>query len=124
MLTEKFTFKIDLSKVDQSRIFAGTNGAQYLDFEAVPTTASKYGDSHFIVQRQTKEERLARAERLPICGNVKPPYQAAGTTHTSTPQSGTRQPSRTPPPARSGPKEGPGGSVDTSGIDPNDPPPF
>ena len=105
MLNEKFTFKLDLKKLDLSRVFNGANGAQYLDFEAVPTTASKYGDSHFIVQRQTKEERLAKAQRLPICGNVKPPYQPAGTTHQSAAQSRPSAPAadRSPSASKPGP---------------------
>ena len=96
MLTEKFTFKIDVKKLDMSRVFKAQSGAEYLDFEAVPTKSSQYGDSHFIVQRQSKDERLANAPRLPICGNVKPPYKPAGTTHQSTSQSAPKPQAATP----------------------------
>jgi hypothetical protein len=117
MLTEKFTFKIDVKKLDMSRVFKAQSGAEYLDFEAVPTKSSQYGDSHFIVQRQSKDERLANAPRLPICGNVKPPYKPAGTTHQSASQSATQTPAK-----RNGPQPGPDGSVDTSGVDSGDVP--
>ena len=126
LATEKLKFTLDLSKLDLTRLYVKADGTQtqLLEFECIATPGGKYGQTHFITQRQTKDERLAKA-RLPILGNLAlafPPK--TGETHRSAPQSGTRQPSRPAPPARSGPKEGPGGSVDTSGANNDGPPPF
>ena len=62
--------KIDCSKIDKARLFAGKNGAQYLDCVCIPSSNSQYGDSHMIVQSVTKEERLA-GKKGPILGNAK-----------------------------------------------------
>lgn len=63
--------KVDLSRIDKARLFQGKNGAQYLDLVAFPTRDSKYGDSHFVTQSASKEERDGGL-KMPIIGNIKP----------------------------------------------------
>lgn len=62
--------KIDMSKVDESKLFIGKNGARYLDVILMPSKNSNYGDSHMIVQSVSKEDRLA-GKRGAILGNAK-----------------------------------------------------
>ena len=85
--TEKLKFTIDLDKLDQTRIYTSKKGTRLLEFEAIATPGAQYGQTHFITQRQTKEERLAKV-RLAILGNIAlafPPQ--AGTTRASAPPS-------------------------------------
>lgn len=71
--------KIDVTKIDKARLFQGKNGAKYLDLVCVPSRESRYGDTHFITQSCSKEERQ-RAVKMPIIGNAKeqPPRQQRG----------------------------------------------
>jgi len=64
--------KIDLNKIDESRIFHGKNGARYLDLSTFIDTEkeSQYGDHGFISQATTKDERDAGVQ-TPILGNSK-----------------------------------------------------
>ncbi len=62
--------KIDLAKVDRSKLFAGKNGAKYLDLVFIETPNNQYGDSHMVVQGVTKEER-AKGVKGVILGNAK-----------------------------------------------------
>jgi hypothetical protein len=62
--------KIDVTKIDKARLFEGKNGAKYLDLVLVPSTNSKFGDTHFITQSCTKEERQSGL-KMPILGNAK-----------------------------------------------------
>ncbi len=62
--------KIDVTKIDKARLFAGKNGAKYLDAILIETPDNKYGDSHMIVQSVSKEERQAGV-RGAILGNAK-----------------------------------------------------
>ena len=66
---EKLKFTLDIDKLDQSRIYTSKKGARLLEFECIATPGGQYGQTHFITQRQTKEEREARV-RLPILGNL------------------------------------------------------
>jgi hypothetical protein len=66
---EKLKFTLDLDKLDQSRIYTSKKGSRLLEFECVATPGGQYGQTHFITQRATKEERLAKT-RLPILGNL------------------------------------------------------
>lgn len=66
-----FSLKIDLSKIDESKIFQGKNGAQYLDIILIPTPDNAYGNSHMACQSVTKEEK-AVGKRGAILGNAKP----------------------------------------------------
>lgn len=69
-MNEVLTIKIDVTKILKDRLFAGQNGAKYLDAVLIPTPDSRYGDSHFIAQSVTKEER-ARGIKGPIIANSK-----------------------------------------------------
>ncbi len=64
--------KIDVNKIDKSKLFKGKKGT-YLDLTTFIDTseANEYGDHGFISQSMTKEERASGAERTPILGNVK-----------------------------------------------------
>lgn len=62
--------KIDLNKIDESALFAGKNGASYLDLTLIPSKNSQYGDSHFCVQDLGKAAREA-GKKGPIIGNAK-----------------------------------------------------
>ncbi len=87
--------KIDATKIDKARLFAGKNGAKYLDLVLVPSANSKYGDTHFVTQSCTKEERQGGL-KMPIIGNAKeqPPRDGQ-----SAPQCSAPAPRATPPPA-------------------------
>jgi hypothetical protein len=62
--------KLDVSKVDKTKLFEGKNGAKYLDIVLIPSPNSKYGDSHMIVQGVTQEDRKAGIKGA-ILGNAK-----------------------------------------------------
>jgi hypothetical protein len=66
------SIKIDLSKIDKSRIFESQKtGAKYLDITGVLTdTPDQYENNGFVKQNTTKEEREAGL-KLPIIGNFK-----------------------------------------------------
>jgi hypothetical protein len=64
------TAKIDVTKIDKSRFFQGKNGAKYLDLVLIPSPNDRYGNTHFITQSTTKEER-DQGVKLPILGNAK-----------------------------------------------------
>jgi hypothetical protein len=66
------SIKIDLSKIDKSRIFESQKtGAKYLDITGVLTdTPDKYENNGFVKQNTTKEERESGLQ-LPIVGNFK-----------------------------------------------------
>ena len=62
--------KIDVTKVNKDRLFAGKNGAKYLDVVLVETPGNQYGDHFMITESVTKEERAANV-RGTILGNAK-----------------------------------------------------
>ena len=66
------SIKIDLSKIDESRIFESQKtGARYLDITGVLNdTPDTYGNNGFVKQNTSKEEREAGLN-LPIIGNFK-----------------------------------------------------
>lgn len=66
------SIKIDLSKIDKSRIFESQKtGAKYLDITGVLTdTPDQYENNGFVKQNTTKDEREAGV-KLPIIGNFK-----------------------------------------------------
>lgn len=71
-----FNIRIDLSKVDQAHVFAGKNGARYLDIALLETKPSNFGDqrdenTHMAVQSLPKQERDA-GKKGAILGNMKP----------------------------------------------------
>ena len=66
------SIKIDLSKIDENRVFhSQKTGARYLDITGVLTdTPDQYENNGFVKQNTTKEEREAGV-KLPIIGNFK-----------------------------------------------------
>jgi len=64
--------KIDVSKIDKTRIFQGKNGAKYLDLTTFINTdePDQYDNHGFICQSTTKEER-EQGLKTPILGNTK-----------------------------------------------------
>jgi hypothetical protein len=66
------SIKIDLSKIDKSRIFESQKtGAKYLDITGILTdTPDQYENNGFVKQNTTKEERESGL-KLPIIGNFK-----------------------------------------------------
>lgn len=89
-MSEMLSIKIDVTKILKDRLFRANSGAIYLDATLIPSKESRYGDSHFIVQSLTKEERQA-GKKGPIIGNAKvverrgaPAAQAAQSETTTT----------------------------------------
>lgn len=64
------TVRINVVKIDKEKLFAGKNGAKYLDLVLIETKNSPYGDDYMVVQSATKEERAA-GKRGAILGNAK-----------------------------------------------------
>ena len=62
------TLKIDVKKIDKSRLYVGEKGT-YLDCVLIPTPNSEYGD-YMVVESVTKEEREA-GQKGTILGNGK-----------------------------------------------------
>ena len=63
--------KIDVTKIDKSRLFQGKNGAQYLDATVfVNEEQGQYGDNGMVTQSVSKEERESGVKGA-ILGNVK-----------------------------------------------------
>ena len=65
------SIKIDVTKIDKSRLFKGEKGT-YLNLTTVidPDNPSKYGDHGFVSQSLAKEERDQKV-KAPIIGNAK-----------------------------------------------------
>lgn len=62
---------IDLSKVDESKVIQGKNGARYYNFDVVLNdTPNQYGKDVSLKVSQTKEER-AEKEPVVYIGNGK-----------------------------------------------------
>lgn len=62
--------KIDVTKVDKSRLFAGKNGAMYLDIVLLDSKNDKYGNDYMAIQSVSKEDR-EKGIKGPILGNGK-----------------------------------------------------
>jgi hypothetical protein len=64
--------KIDVTKIDKSKIFNANSGAKYLDMTVFidPNTEDSYGNHGMITQSLTKEERNANVKSA-ILGNAK-----------------------------------------------------
>lgn len=60
-------------RLAKSRAKPHQNGKVYLNLEAVSNKGGTddYGNTHFVCEPSTKEERESGAERLPIIGNAK-----------------------------------------------------
>lgn len=67
--------RIDVTKIDKSRLYKGERGT-YLDLTTFVDLDRKdqYENNGFITQSPTKEEREAK-ERMPILGNVRVFYK-------------------------------------------------
>ena len=63
------SLKIDVTKIDKSRLFKGEKGT-YLDAVLIETPNNQYGDDYMIVQSVSKEER-EQGVRGEILGNGK-----------------------------------------------------
>lgn len=61
---------IDLSKIDQSKVVEGRNGARYADVTLVNTPGNQYGKDYLVKQDFGKEAREQKIE-TPILGNAK-----------------------------------------------------
>lgn len=67
---------IDLSKLDESKIVPGKNGARYYNITImVADEPNKYGKDVTIIEPQTKEQREAKEERTYL-GNGKTVYKS------------------------------------------------
>jgi len=84
------SIKLDVSKLDKARFFKGQKG-MYCDLTAFVELdeLDQYGQSGFITQSATKEERENKVT-LPIVGNTAVFYKE------QQPQSGTQQPQSQP----------------------------
>ena len=73
------SLKIDVTKVDKTRLFQGKNGAQYLDCTVFldPDNPGQYGDHGMITQDVSKEERASGGQGA-ILGNAKVFWQGQG----------------------------------------------
>lgn len=63
------SLRIDVSKIDKTRLFKGEKGT-YLDCVLIETPAAKHGNDYMIVESITKEERDA-GKKGTILGNGK-----------------------------------------------------
>lgn len=72
--------KIDVTKIDKSRIFEGQKG-KYIDLTTFIDTENEdqYGNHGFISQATTKQERESGV-KTPILGNCKVFYNGANST--------------------------------------------
>ena len=72
------SIKLDVSKLDKTRFFKGAKGT-YCDLTAFVDLDSKddYGQSGFITQELSKEEREAKVQ-MPIVGNTTVFYKDGG----------------------------------------------
>lgn len=62
--------KLDVTKVDKARLFAGKNGAKYLDIVLIPSANDRYGNDYMVTQSVSKEER-EKGVKGAILGNAK-----------------------------------------------------
>ena len=64
------SLKLDVTKIDKARLFKGEKGT-YLDLTTFVDldNVDQYGNSGFITQSPTKEERQQKL-KMPILGNV------------------------------------------------------
>ena len=77
-MTIGISIKIDVSKIDKSRLFKGKKGT-YLDLTTFINLDEEdtYGNHGFISQETTKEERESGI-KTPILGNCKVFFQGDG----------------------------------------------
>ena len=64
------TAKLNVVKIDKTKLFEGKNGAKYLDIVLIETPNDEYGNDYMIVQGTSKEER-DKGIKGAILGNAK-----------------------------------------------------
>jgi hypothetical protein len=65
------TIKIDLSKIDKTKIYEGKNGSKYYELNlSINDTTDQYGNNVQVSNPQTKEQRDAKEPRT-FYGNGK-----------------------------------------------------
>lgn len=64
------TVNINVKKIEKARLFAGKEGAMYLDLALIESPNDKYGNDYMVVQQITKEERDKGMKGI-ILGNAK-----------------------------------------------------
>jgi len=64
------TLKIDVMKIDKTKLFEGKNGAKYLDLVIMDSKNDKYGNDYMVVQAVSKEDQ-EKGVRGNILGNGK-----------------------------------------------------
>lgn len=69
MSTSKITGKIDVAKIDKTKLYQGKS-AKYLDIVLIPSKDNQYGNDYMIVQGVPKADRDAGV-RGAILGNAK-----------------------------------------------------
>jgi hypothetical protein len=75
-----FTAKLDLTKIDKSKLFKSEKtGAIYLDLLMIESPNNQYGQSHMIVQDVSKEDR-EKGIKGAILGNAKELVKQESTT--------------------------------------------
>jgi len=60
---------IDLTAIDKTKLIEGKNGKTYLNFTAMVSNQSNYGNNVWVTQSQSKEEREAKAKAITL-GNA------------------------------------------------------
>ena len=75
--------RIDVTKIDKSRLYEGKNGAKYLDLTTFVNTGEpdKYGNHGFVTEQPTQEERQSGV-KMPILGNTRVFWQSESDGHT------------------------------------------
>ena len=62
--------KINVTKVDKSKLFQGKNGSKWLDILLIESRNDKYGNDYMVVEGVSREDR-ERGVRGAILGNAK-----------------------------------------------------
>ena len=66
------SLKIDVMKIDKSKLFHAQSGAKYIDLDVwISATPDKYGNDASASIRQTEEEREAKAKRTYVGNGQK-----------------------------------------------------
>lgn len=91
------TIKIDLSKIDKSKIFEGKNGAKYYDLQiSVNDQDDNYGQNIQVTLPQSQEQRQAKEPRT-FLGNGKVFWTDGKVNKAGANSAQNNQPSQFPP---------------------------
>jgi len=79
---------IDFNSINQDKLVVHSNGCKYFNFTvSARQEPDKYGNTHYIVEAQTKEERLAKAPKNYLKSSGKEfVYGGAGNSGNAQPQ--------------------------------------